>query len=653
MFRRWWTALGAVGLLTTAAWAVIGPDSIWQNTVVDRYRVVRAHGALTAWDTGPLGDRQPWILVHGLHRDNGTIDGMEPQGARELFQLPMTNFQAIYREDWHRELLADVKPFLFTYNSERDDDEVAGDLNALIEGNPELTGVRVQLVFLAHSKGGCIVYNYVVRFGDRKFLHGVTLGSPLTGTVAASRDEMTKASRQLYPVLGRKLMSVIEKGISFDSPGAQWLRWHNDGLMRLHRILPLDGRWSLYAGEIAPASSNFIARNIQLALLADSVFIGRLGNEGDFYLPLCARLIKQAGDGASDGLVPVDSAQASGYAKGAQTRMEDDCNHYELLQGRQGDLALHRRVLYDLLTFVPGRLQTEFQSDTWLPAVPLLDLPQLSASKLDEARVVWVDGRGRLMVADRGGANVRSLPVAGQFSWPSWDGDDIVAARKQAGASNIVRAQADDQIVQLTTGGKNMFPSWMDGRLAWLSDGQLWLRDDSGAAGVVIAEQLILTSPPVAYADKIYFAHSGDLYWVDSRKRGARLADAKRVMSGIVQPIKVGDFLLGINQIGEIKAILGGLPGLTEISLPASIKASRKLIPDQAELDIDDLTGELYLVADDQVRYLDYSVLASYAPDWAKELTAATLEQRTATLAVPSLDELAPPLGAGAQLDVK
>ena len=124
-------------------------------------------------------------------------------------------------------------------------------------------------------------------------------------------------------------------------------------------------------------------------------------------------------------------------------------------------------------------------------------------------------------------------------------------------------------------------------------------------------------------------------------------------MSGIVRPIKVGDFLLGINQIGEIKAILGGLPGLTEISLPASIKASRKLIPDQAELDIDDLTGELYLVADDQVRYLDYSVLASYAPDWAKELTAATLEQRTATLAVPSLDELAPPLGAGAQLDVK
>ena len=89
------------------------------------------------------------------------------------------------------------------------------------------------------------------------------------------------------------------------------------------------------------------------------------------------------------------------------------------------------------------------------------------------------------------------------------------------------------------------------------------------------------------------------------------------------------------------------------MGLPASVKASRKLIPGQVELDVDDLTGELYLVADGQVRYLNGSMLANYAPDWAKELTAATLEKREATLVIPLLDELVLVLGPGSQLDVK
>ena len=657
LFRQWLVAGLATGVLATATWAVVGPDSIWQNNVVDKVRVAKANGGLTAWDKVPLGNRHPWILVHGLHQDNQTVDGMSPDNARQLFQLPMTNFQAIYRDDFNLELLADVKPFLFTYNAERDDDEIASDLNALIEGNPELTGAKVKLVFLAHSKGGCVTDNYVVNFGNRKFLRGVTLGSPLVGTMAASQDEMTKASKQLYPVLGKKLMSVIEKGINFGSLGVQWLRWHCEGLMRLHQVRPLDSRWYLYAGEVTPASTGFIARNIQLALLADSVFIGKLGNEGDFYLPLCAGFIKQAGGGISDGLVPVSSAHAVGFAQGANLRLEKNCDHYKLLQGRQGDLALHRQILYDLLTFVPGQAQDNFGFNMWLPAVPLVDLPALSESNLKDARVVWVDSRGQLQVADKGGINVRQISLSGQFNWPNWDGLDIVVARAQNGSSDIVRIKPDGKMFKLTTDGASILPSVMNGQVVCVSTGQLILRDKSGASAVILVDKLNLVSPPVIFADKIYFAHkkSGttNLYWISIAQRGAKLSDAKQVMADIVRPIRVGDFLLGISQSGETKAILGGWMGFTEISLPSTIKASQKFVPTQTEVDIDDITGELYLVADGRVRYLDYQVLASYAPDWANELTSATLEKRTATLAVPSLDELAPSLGEGSQIDVK
>ena len=656
LFRQWLVAGLATGVLATATWAVVGSDSIWQNNVVDKGKVAKANGELTAWDKVPLGNRHPWILVHGLHQDNATVDGMSPNNARRLFQLPMTNFQAIYRDDFNLELLADVKPFLFTYNSERDDNEIAKDLNALIESNPELTGAKVKLVFLVHSKGGCITDNYVVNFGNRKFLRGVTLGSPLVGTVAASRDEMGKASKKLYPLLGKKLMTVIEKGINFDSLGVQWLRWRNDGLMRLHQVRPLDNRWYLYAGEIKPVSNNFIARNIQLALLADSVFIGKLGNEGDFYLPLCAGLIKQAGGGKSDGLVPIDSAHAVGFTQGAKLRLENDCDHYEILQGRQGDLALHRQILYDLLTFVPGE-KDDFNLDMWLPKVPLIDLPKLSQSNLNEARVVWIDSRGQLQVADKSGTNIRELSLPGRFNWPSWDGSDIVVARTQNGASDIVRVKSDGKMVKLTTDGTSTLPSVMNGQLVCVSDDQLILRDASGASAVILGDKLDLVGPPVIFADKIYFAHKKstktDLYWISINQRGAKLSDAKQVMADIVRPIRVGDFLLGVSQSGEVKAVLGGWLGFTEISLPSSIKASRKFIPTQTEVDIDDITGELYVVADGRVRYLDYQVLATYAPDWAKELTVATLEKRTATLVVPSLDELAPPLGEGSQIDVK
>ncbi|HCL47535.1 TPA: hypothetical protein DHW58_00930 [Patescibacteria group bacterium] len=655
--KRWLTAGLMASILATAAWAVIGPDSIWQNTVVDKHRTTQAHGALTAWDNLPLGARQPWIFVHGLHQENDTIDGMLPEDARKLFQLPMTNFQAIYREDFHRELLARVKPFLFTYNSERDDDDIARDLNALIEGNSELTGARVTLVFLVHSKGGCVTYNYVVHYGNRKFLRGVPLGSPLIGTVAAERDEMEWASKKFYPLFGKKLMAVIEGGLNFDAPGVRWLQRNNPGLMQLHQTLPLDERWRLYAGKITPSSKNFIARNLQLALLADSVFIARLGNEGDFYLPLCARLIDQAGGGASDGLVPVDSAQAKGYIKGALTRLEEDCNHYELLQGKQGDLALHRQILYDLLTFVPGQAPAEFKLDAWLPVVPMIDLPQLAESRLTEARVVWVDGRGQLQIANQGGTDVRTLPLSGQFSWPSWDGDDIVAGREQIGSSDIVRIQSDGRIMRLTTNGTSTLPYAADGQLVYIDNGRLILRDQSGAAAIIVADPLDLVSPPVMFGDKIYFAHQTagkiDLYWISTVHRHAQLSDAKRVMTDIIRPIKIGNFLLGLSQTGEIKAVLGGFLGLTGMGLPASVKASRKLIPGQVELDVDDLTGELYLVADGQVRYLNGSMLANYAPDWAKELTAATLEKREATLVIPLLDELVLVLGPGSQLDVK
>ena len=389
--KQWLMASFIVAGVAAAGWATVGSDSIYQNTIVDRQAAIGAKGRLVSTDDKPLDNREAWIFVHGLQFEHQDEHGISIAAAKMLFAGCTTTFPVIYEEERAGEKLGSrVKIYLFTYDSIRDVLDIGADLYALVEGNSELTRTGVRIVCLSHSKGGNVVQAYQFHSNGRKLIRSVTLDTPHRGSQLANKEAVKMAFKKLYPTVGSKLASLAESRVDFETPGMKWLYPDNPGLIKLHYLSPLDGRWILYGGVIDPHKGSIwtLVELIDALLLkSDSAEVFAR------WSPTGAALIEESGDvSGSDGLVSLDSAWAVGLTNGAQTRQMDDYNHHEILHGKGGELNLYRRILWDLVTFAPLNNPEPYFGglDFQLPSFELFQLSKPKQVDFNKSNRVWI-----------------------------------------------------------------------------------------------------------------------------------------------------------------------------------------------------------------------------------------------------------------------
>lgn len=652
-------------LIAGVAWAVIGPDSMWQNHVIDPSRarqVTDCH--LTYWDDQrPADDQVVVILGHGWYL------GGEPsvEEARKVFAIAVANFQGLARAN---QATDDFVYCLFRYDPNMHPREAASRLHTLVEADPYLTQARSRFIFDVHSLGGWVAHFYVAQFGTRKVLGRLYAGVPLLGTTHASRKRLEAALREIYPpVVSDAAIAGIKERVDFTTESLKWLDPDNREREQVLRMTPLDGSCFLYVGEVPPMSDSALARYITPLLLFDAWAWKADSLTGHLAYQFGARVIEVDGDvSGSDGVVSVDSASARGFSQQAVARHMGERDHSQIIQGSQADLALHQQMYSDMVSILPpkNKIDEEFgHFDLWLPEIPVLDIARRPDADLKSARLAWAY-EGQIYTADGRGTSAYRLELGtGKFSWPRWIGDHLVVTRIQGSSTDLWLVSGDRRMVQLTADGKSELASPQnDGLLlAYISDGRLMLRSIGGLVRGVIGERLQLSTPPVIYEDKIYFATLGeggeyDLYWVSLQAQGYALSQARRVGEATSAPMRVGDFLLACQQEDDrtiVTLVLGGMFGINHarLSLPLRWAISQPELGRVTRVDMDSVSQDVYFVADTVVRRIDQAAAGSYLGDWAKEITSMMSEKREGQFLIPTLDEVAPVVSPGIQLDVK
>ena len=674
-FKQWLIT----GLLTasaaTAVWAVVGEDSIYQNTVVDKQVAVGAKGRLISADNRPLGNREAWIFVHGLQFKHQDEHGISVAAAKKLFAGCTTNFPFLYQEVRANEKLESrVKTYFFTYDSTRDVLDIGADLDALIEGNSELTRAGVRIVCLSHSKGGNVVQAYQYHSRGRKLVRSVTLASPHRGSQLADPDAVQSAFRKLYPTVGGVLANLAESRVDFSSPGMQWLCPDNPGLMRLHGLSPLDDRWILYGGTVKPHTGGVW----KLVELVDALLLKNDSSEvSDHWSPIGAALIRASGDDSgSDGLVSLDSAWAVGLAEDVQTRLMFDYNHHEILHGKGGELDLYRQILWDLVTFPPlENPEPAFGDlDFQLPSLDLFELSESERTDFGKSNRVWIADKQVFVSADEmeeGNINPASRRLnlgQGEFSWPAWYHGHILVTRKLAGQSNIILVQSDGRVLQLTTDGKSQLasPDETGRRIVYISDGRLLIRSPSGMTRIVISDKLDLDAPPVIWGNKIYFAHRSpageyDIYWVSASAQHYRLSQASRVAESVRSLARFesrwGNLLVGIRTSGNnpgLVVLLDDKWGIGRRVLNLALADLNQYLHElgllfDCQVAMDSTSNYLYLVHNGEIRQLDTVQLVAKVRSWSDQFISGD----EMTISPADIDDFLPVIGTGTQLDVK
>jgi len=671
--KQWLVAGFIVAGAAAAGWAVVGSDSIYQNTIVDKRAAVGAKGRLVSTDNKPLADREAWIFVHGLQFEHQDEHGISIAAARALFAGCTTTFPVLYKEVRMDEELNDrVKMYFFTYDSTRDVSDIGADLHVLIEGNSELTRANTRIVCLSHSKGGNVVQAYQFHSQGRKLVRSVTLDTPHRGSQLADKQAVTKAFKKLYPTVGGKLANLAESRIDFETPGMKWLCPDNSELIKLHHSSPLDERWILYGGVIEPRKGNIWT----LVELVDALLLKSDSAEvSAHWSPTGAALIEACGDmSGSDGLISRDSAWAVGLTNGAQTRLMADYNHHEILHSKGGELNLYRQILWDLVTFSPlNNPEPYFGSlDFQLPNLELFQLPKSKRVDFSTSNRVWIDN-GQVVVSADEITNGNLIPNSkrldlgnGVFSWPMWHQGNILTTRDLDGTFDIILVRIDGEVLQLTTDGQSRFASPNDDGtlIAYISGGRLLVRSPGGLARIVIDEQLNIDTPPVIWGNKIYFAHklSGgeyDIYWVSINAQCYRLDQAKQVAKSTCNPTRLqspwGNLLITTRILGddiELAVLLDDKWGISKKMFNGVLVDLNQHLDDlgfstDCQLAMDSTNGYLYLVYGGEIRQLDTVQLVVNIQDWIQQATTSR------AIVVESIDDILPVIGFGTQLDVK
>lgn len=674
-FKQWivvgFIVIGAVA----TGWATVGSDSIYQNAIVDKRVAVGAKGRLVSLDDEPLNGREAWIYAHGLQSEHQDEHGISIALAKALFAGCIVNFPILYEEVRKGEKLEDrVKGHVFTYDSTRDVLDIGRDFHVLVEGNSELTKANVPIVILAHSKSGNVVQAYQLSSNGRKLVRVVTLDSPHRGTLIADPSMLREAFVKLYPTVGEGLANLAESRVDFDSLGMKWLRPNNRMLLDLHNESPLDEKWILYGGTVESRKGSVWT----LVELADALLLkGDSADVSARWSPAGAALIEAGGDiSGSDGLVSLNSAWAVGLTNGAQTRLMVDYNHHEILHGKGGELDLYRQILWDLVTFPPlsNPEPTFGDMDFQLPSLELFELSESKRIDFSKSNRVWITGGQISVSADEvEGNNINPgsshLDIGmGEFSWPMWCQGNILTTWVLNGVSDIVLIRVNGEVSQLTTDGQSELASSNDdGSLTvYISGGRLLVRSCDGLTRIVISEQLNISTPPVVWGNKIYFAHQNsvgvyNLYWVNKDAQHYALDDAKLIAQSTCHPVKIqspwGDILVAIRIVGdnvELTAVLDNRLGAGRQTFNGLIENLDSYLQElnlsvQAQVAMDSQTGYLYIEHNGEIRQFDASKLMSKFGVWVQEIS----DGGGATVYRSDIDEILPIIAVGVQLDVK
>jgi len=652
-----WKVGGVAALAATAVWAAV-PDSMLQNGVVDPLRAWGAHGRLTAVsDQQPLGERYPVVVVLGRN------DAKDPDGPPEDELISVIRDQVLpdweysYRLWTDEEFVKAVKVYGFWYNSDAAPMRIGSWLRAKIEIDPELTQAGIRFSGAAHSMGGRVLFCYWVDTGNGKLDAKVTSATPFEGTPLADEAAAERACQAAFPILGRAMKQSIGKtlGIDFSAPGIQWMVPGHPAMTALLQSHPLDASWTLVGSKVEPIKGNAFARNVNVVLLLDRLFLEDGSDQDVLLYRLGALILEKAGvKGGSDGLVPLQSALCEHYAGNAQRiQLASDHNHAEMLRGN-GGMELHDAMLKPVMPYILAHQQKALRNqgfDLWLPEMPTIRLPiAQTGDALRTARLVWTDEQGKTLIVASHWDNPQELqlPMGGTLAWPQWMGDDLIATWQHDAGTDIVLIQASDgRVVQLTNDGKSLLAAPnADGSLITLVDnGDLILRSAGGLAKVVVRGPLQLDSPPVFLGDKLYFAvknsaGGADLRWVGLRAQGYRLSRTKLVERQVNHPMRIGSLLLAVRLGSEhtTLTVVTGRWGTLRAELTTGTKllntaasTGQVILPTQVDMDNQD--GSVYLITGQDLRQLDLSGL----------LTSGSL----------AIDAVAPRHAGGIWLDAK
>jgi len=650
-----WT-LGGLAILATAVWAAV-PDSMIQNQVFDRARALEAHGRLIAVsDQNPLGERYPILLVLGLNGSKDS-DGPAEDELVKMAQPVISNWTMLYRLWTKRELLSDVKVYGFWYNSDSADPQIAKWLDARVETEPELTEKNVKLSAVCHSKGGNVLFCYWVQTDSRKLDAKVTSGTPHIGTMMADRDAVERAVLKAFPLLGKWLNKVMSsRGMNFNAAGVKWLLPNYPEMIALRKAHPLDSTWTLIGGRVQPSGGNVVSRNMNLGLLLDRIVLESGNSQDTKAYQVGALILEQGGvTGGSDGVVPLKSAGCEGYADDARiVHLSSDHNHSEMWWGN-GGIELYAEMLKPIMPYITAKRQklVPKQSqgfDIWLPQMPQLDFPVLDTSRLQTARIAWISD-GHITVAGESANNPTELQLGGgEFEWPQWLGDDLVATWHHGGESDVVLLRASDgKLMNLTNNGTSGLAGTEDtgAMVTFVSDGNLMLlRSADELAKVLVWGSVRIDTPPVILGEKVYFAQataSGyDLRWVSTDAASVSIAYTILVEAGVSHPMKLGVALLALKSADEttqLVTISQWWSGALDQNIKSVLQTLRQDgVPNIDLVDFDSRSGATYLVVEgDQICQLDMGLV---------------LQSFTQSVEV-TWDTLAPKLADGMQLDVK
>lgn len=617
-----WKIGGLAVLAATMAWASYGPDSILQNNIADNLRAWQAHGRwVELSDTHPLNGRYPVVVVLGLNVSED-VDGPSETKLKTMTALPLANFQSLYRDQTGRELYADTKWYGYWYNSDFADSQIGSWLDARIETDNDLTRANQKLSLVCHSKGGNVAFCYWAQTKGRKLDKGVTLDTPHLGTPLADKAKVEQAIRKVFPHLHDLWWGFLEPRLPSDTGGGQWLRTDCSEMLALRQQHPLTSDWFLIGSTIKPLAKNLMARNLGVALLASSKLPFGANQDRPVYT-LGARMIEECGyERGSDGMVPLESAWCVGYAGDAHRIRVTDHDHSEMLQGN-GGMELHRKVLECLLPeILRQRSSREESFDLWLPELPMVAMPRIQADGLERARLAWINENGGISVAHSQFANPRELCLPdGQYSWPQWMGNDILATWSHRSGDDIVLI-SDSRVVQLTDNGVSSLAAAEAGKIVFLSDGDLMIRTTDGAAKVLVCGPLSMEYPPVLMGDKVYFsvdnaAGGSDLRWVSTKVSEYPLTSTKLVERQVFHPMKIGQVLLAIRAGDDDSAVtvITGRWGTLRTTLAAGMKSLNEMLADgqvplPTLIDMDSQENWLYLAIGGDIRQLDLVAIA-------------------------------------------
>ncbi len=319
--------------------------------------VASGAGCLEPVDTEVLGERVPLILIHGWNPR-----GLPAPPLSESWNnfIQYTNGEPSLRERY--------KLYRFSYTSNsvslfRLGFALRDVLDKISADDPANFGNK-PVVILAHSMGGLIARYYMTlehlkgafapREGGERVLRLITLGTPHHGTPLANGLAMERRTRLAWSFALEnfyELLAAAKHVPAYNENNRIDLHWDNsDGLlnyerypeynlllMYLNATTRYDDKIITYTGSTSPSGScGFDFDNHEDLSCWGSTVLGGV-------LSL-----------ASDGVVPVKSAQFEDHVAPRNRRFQPGYDHSELVTGKEKagglDLALFDQIKKDLLS---------------------------------------------------------------------------------------------------------------------------------------------------------------------------------------------------------------------------------------------------------------------------------------------------------------